>query len=216
MDVIDSGAELKLSQDFGQFILGLNPETAHMNFEYRRVVYDIFDCEPSPIPDEPFTGEEKTPVPSSVLFNKNGRMVRLRLGRHFDVTYKNNINAGNAYCILHGKGGYKGTKPVTFTIRHGAVGQWEDNLQANGQSANNNGQSKDAKRKPAAKAEAVPAGNADGGTSALIPPLRDEGTVQGEEAGAPPVNAGTPVTETQAAPAPAPPVNDGTAKANGE
>jgi hypothetical protein len=119
---VNSGAKLELSQGFKEFITLVNPEIERLNFEFRKIRYDMELSEPSPIPDEPFTGEERTPVPASVLYPKGGRKIKLRLGRHFDVTYKNNITAGNAYCILHGKGDYKGTKMVSFVIKYGPLG----------------------------------------------------------------------------------------------
>jgi hypothetical protein len=35
------------------------------------------------------------------------------------VTYKANVDVGNAKCIVSGKAGYKGTKEITFMIKRG-------------------------------------------------------------------------------------------------
>ena len=32
------------------------------------------------------------------------------------MTFRNNVDAGNAKCTIHGKGAYKGRKTVTFII----------------------------------------------------------------------------------------------------
>jgi hypothetical protein len=53
---------------------------------------------------------------------KNGKEVKLTFGTDYTLTYKNNIEAGTAYCILRGKGGYKGSKTVSFIIRRGGSG----------------------------------------------------------------------------------------------
>jgi hypothetical protein len=45
----------------------------------------------------------------------------LELGRHFNVTYKHNVESGNADCIIHGKGDYKGVKTISFIITHDPV-----------------------------------------------------------------------------------------------
>lgn len=48
---------------------------------------------------------------------KEGKTTRkLTVGTDFEVTYKNNQAAGTAKMVLHGKGGYVGTKEVTFQI----------------------------------------------------------------------------------------------------
>lgn len=127
---VNSGAELVLSQDFDALIAELNPIITRYNRDYQPVIYDISKSQPAPIPDQPWTGEECTPVPSSVLFKKGGRQLRLRLGRHYDVSYKSNIDVGIAYCILHGKGRYKGSKSVSFTIRHGGTtAEWDAEIE---------------------------------------------------------------------------------------
>ncbi|MDR1170629.1 MAG: hypothetical protein LBK97_07340 [Prevotellaceae bacterium] len=40
--------------------------------------------------------------------------LKLVPGKDFNITCKNNVNAGNAECTIHGKGGYRGHKTVTF------------------------------------------------------------------------------------------------------
>jgi hypothetical protein len=187
--LINAGAKLGTSPEFAALIAELNPIIDRYNRQYQPVLYDISKSQPAPIPDQPWTGEEVTPLPSSVLFKKGGRQLKLRLGRHYDVSYKNNIDVGNAYCILHGKGRYKGSKSVSFIIRHGvSAAEWEDEIKeaeaakaeeakkkavktkkaakANEQLAMSNEQLKDVKRKPLAKADEAPKGDKEKATKA--------------------------------------------------
>jgi hypothetical protein len=148
---VNAGAALELSQGFGLLIDNLNPVLERFRIEFHYVRYDIKHAQPAPIPDEPFTGEQRTPLPSSVLLHKrDGTEVRLTFGTDYTLTYKNNIEVGNAYCILHGKGKYKGTKSVSFIIRYGAIEQNEQwNAEIEEAAAT-------AKAAPVEKAEAAP------------------------------------------------------------
>ncbi|MDR0692374.1 MAG: hypothetical protein LBF69_04990 [Prevotellaceae bacterium] len=42
--------------------------------------------------------------------------MKLFLGKDFSVTYRNNINAGQAELTVHGKGRYKGKMSTAFYI----------------------------------------------------------------------------------------------------
>ena len=114
--IVNSGATLHFSGDFEAFINSLNPEIRRLNNEYHRVRINIAACEPEPVPQQPYTGYACTPVPEVFIVTKNG-CVRLELGKDFTVSYKNNVNAGNATCIIRGKGAYKGKKIITFIIK---------------------------------------------------------------------------------------------------
>lgn len=94
---------------------------------YHRARHDIKNAVPEGIPDQPYTGKAVCPVPSvSYTFpateTKKEEKLDLELGRDFNVTYKNNIEAGKATLILHGKGAFKGTNTVTFMIAGDADG----------------------------------------------------------------------------------------------
>jgi hypothetical protein len=115
--LVNSGAALNTSPDFAAFINTLNPEIAYLNGEFHRAKHDISSAEVSPIDVQDYTGEPRTPVPG-VLYETSKGTVKLELGRDFNIAYKNNVNPGNAECIIRGKGGYKGSKTVTFIISH--------------------------------------------------------------------------------------------------
>jgi hypothetical protein len=112
---VDAGASLNTSPEFAALINRLNPEIEYLNGEFHRVRHDIAAAEPSPVERQPYTGEPCTPVPEVFFVTPKGT-VKLVLGKDFNITYKNNVNAGNAECTIHGKGGYRGHKTVSFII----------------------------------------------------------------------------------------------------
>jgi hypothetical protein len=114
--LVNAGAALNTSPEFMALINALNPEIEYLNSEFCRVRHNIAAAEPSPIEWQACTGKPCTPVPEVIYLTSRGT-VKLELGKDFDLTYKYNINAGNAQCTIHGKGGYKGHKTVTFIIR---------------------------------------------------------------------------------------------------
>jgi hypothetical protein len=169
--IVNSGAGVTLSQEFDLFIAELNPVIDRFNREYQPVIYDISKSQPAPIADQPWTGEECTPA-LNVLYPTAKGTRKLRLGRHYNVTYRKNIEVGNADAIIHGKGKYKGTRTVTFVIRRGiSAAEWNAEIEAaaaakaeeakkkkakkaakaNEQLAISNEQLQDVKRKPVAK-----------------------------------------------------------------
>ncbi|MDR1338961.1 MAG: DUF6261 family protein [Prevotellaceae bacterium] len=113
--LVNAGASLNTSPEFAALINRLNPEIKYLNGEFHRVRHSIAAAELSPIEKQPYTGKPCTPVPE-VLYVTPKETLRLVLGKDFNVTYKNNVNAGNAECTIHGKGGYRGLKTVTFII----------------------------------------------------------------------------------------------------
>jgi hypothetical protein len=114
---VNAGAELNLSPDYEALIDALNPGIASLNDTFHRIRHSISAAEPDPIEPQPFTGQPCTPVPA-VMYAARGGILRLELGRDFNITYRNNVDAGNASCIIHGKGGYRGHKMVTFMIQN--------------------------------------------------------------------------------------------------
>ncbi|MDR1102240.1 MAG: hypothetical protein LBL42_00635, partial [Tannerella sp.] len=113
--LVNAGAALKQSPEYEALINRLNPEIDYLNGEFHRVRHNIAAAEPAPIGQQAYTGLPCTPVPE-VLYVTSKGIVRLELGKDFNITYKNNVNVGNAECTIHGKGGYRGHKTVTFII----------------------------------------------------------------------------------------------------
>jgi hypothetical protein len=113
--LVDSAAALNISPEFAAFIQALNPEIEYLNREFHRTKHDISAAEPEPIDRQAYTGLPCTPLPK-VRYATTAGTISLELGKDFNITYKNNVNAGNAQCTIHGKGKYKGSKTVTFII----------------------------------------------------------------------------------------------------
>jgi hypothetical protein len=69
-----------------------------------------------PIETQQYTGRPITIIPE-VHFREEGKETkRLYLGEDFSVTYKNNVEVGQAELTIHGKGEYKGQKSLSFHI----------------------------------------------------------------------------------------------------
>lgn len=75
------------------------------------IAVDISQASVSEIPAQNFTGKAVTP---SVSVACNG--VTLTPNKDYDLTYDNNTEIGTARVTITGKGDYKGTKSVNFTI----------------------------------------------------------------------------------------------------
>jgi hypothetical protein len=112
--IVNAGAALGQA-GFSTLIDKLNPEINYLNDEFHRVRHDISAAEPAPIKQQAYTGQPCTPVPEVFYVTPKGT-IKLELGKDFDVSYKKNVDVGNAQCTLHGKGGYRGRRIVTFII----------------------------------------------------------------------------------------------------
>jgi hypothetical protein len=115
---VNSGARLGLSPEFAAFIRILNPLIERLNRQLHRARADLKHAVIAPIADMPFTEKPVTP-PLRVFFVTADGTEELELGRHYNVTYKNNIAVGNAEAAIHGKGDYKGAKTISFAIKCG-------------------------------------------------------------------------------------------------
>jgi hypothetical protein len=117
--IVNAGAALNLSPDYGAFIDSLNPEIERLNNQFRHARHDIAKAQPAPIPQQQYTGAPVTPTPEVFYTLQKGKetaTVTLELGRDYNISYKDNVNTGNAKCTIHGKGSYRGSKTVTFII----------------------------------------------------------------------------------------------------
>jgi hypothetical protein len=113
---INSAATLGTMTSIFRLIEKLNPEITRLNAQYRRAKNDIALSEPAPIEQQEYTGEPITPMPEVFYTSEKTGTVKLVLGKDYDLAYKNNINVGNAECIIKGKNKFKGKKTVTFII----------------------------------------------------------------------------------------------------
>jgi hypothetical protein len=113
---VDAGETIGLSEDFQKFIDRLNPEIERLNNTYHRAKHNIALCEPAPIEQQPYTGRPSTPEPKVLYVTAHDGTIQLELGKDFNLTYKNNVEVGNAECTIHGKGAYRGSRTVTFII----------------------------------------------------------------------------------------------------
>jgi hypothetical protein len=118
VDRIDATATLDETGAYTEFIKQLNEYITYLNeHTHQHAKKDIKNAEPAPIPQQSYTGFPITPVPQ-VLYVTSKGTVTLELGKDYNLSYKDNVNVGNAQCIIHGKGAYRGTKTVTFIIAH--------------------------------------------------------------------------------------------------
>jgi hypothetical protein len=69
-----------------------------------------------PVETQKYTGQPITIVPE-VHYREEGKETkRLYLGEDFSITYKDNVEVGQAELTIHGKGNYKGEKSLSFHI----------------------------------------------------------------------------------------------------
>ncbi|MDR0728984.1 MAG: DUF6261 family protein [Prevotellaceae bacterium] len=69
----------------------------------------------APIADQPYTGRHLTPLPR-VFYQTESALHELVFAQDFDVTYRNNVEVGEAKLFIHGKGKYTGAYSTTFHI----------------------------------------------------------------------------------------------------
>jgi hypothetical protein len=105
---------------YSEFIDLLNVEIAYFNEHdehgHQHHRHDLQHAAVDSIADQPFAGKPVTPIPVVRYTDSKGATQELTFAKDFTLTYKDNDRAGTAEVIVHGKGGYKGTKAVTFTI----------------------------------------------------------------------------------------------------
>ncbi|MDR2138975.1 MAG: DUF6261 family protein [Tannerella sp.] len=69
----------------------------------------------APIAPQVRNGRHLTPIPR-VFFNRDGKLDELVFAQDFTVTYRNNVEVGEAKIFIHGKGKYTGTYTTSFHI----------------------------------------------------------------------------------------------------
>ncbi|MDR1562828.1 MAG: DUF6261 family protein, partial [Dysgonamonadaceae bacterium] len=123
--IVNANAGADTSPAFSALINLLNPEIDRLNMENRRVRYSVARCRVEEIPSSPATGLPITPTPEVfyISWKKNAETgsveettTLLELGKDYNLAFKDNLEPGNAQCIIRGKGGYKNKKTVSFSI----------------------------------------------------------------------------------------------------
>jgi hypothetical protein len=115
--VIEGTVAVGPAPDFTAFIELLNPYVDRLNSEFAKTRHDVAASEPEPIDEQYYTGKPLTPTPRVLYVTPTGT-VELELGKDYNLSYRDNTEVGNAQCIILGKGAYKGSKTVTFIIKH--------------------------------------------------------------------------------------------------
>ncbi|MDR3266464.1 MAG: DUF6261 family protein [Tannerella sp.] len=101
------------------FILQVNEQIKYFNEReaHRPVRKDLSEhVSVAPIETQAYTGKAVNVIPEVHYVEEGKPTKELTFTVDFTLTYKENINPGNAEIVIHGKGGYKGQKVVTFNI----------------------------------------------------------------------------------------------------
>ncbi|MDR3340290.1 MAG: DUF6261 family protein [Candidatus Symbiothrix sp.] len=114
---IAAAATLDDAETYTEFIRQLNREISYFNeHSPRHTRKDIANFAVGDIPTQTYTGEQVIVIPDVFYTGEGQQTVKLVFAKDFTVTYRNNVKVGTAELILHGKGGYRGSKIVTFNI----------------------------------------------------------------------------------------------------
>jgi hypothetical protein len=102
----------------GALVRQLNVEIAYFNEHDtpHRTRKNIADTVAVPVPVQTYTGEPVIVIPELHCVEEGQETKKLVFATDFTVTYKDNINLGDAEITVRGKGTYKGTKIITFNI----------------------------------------------------------------------------------------------------
>jgi hypothetical protein len=73
--------------------------------------FDLKDAVTEPIATQTYTGKAITPIPAAYYDNEE-----LVFAKDFSVTYRNNVEVGEAVAVLHGKGKFTGFHERRFNI----------------------------------------------------------------------------------------------------
>jgi hypothetical protein len=102
----------------GEFADRLNSLIKYYNdhSHHRPVKVDIKKADTAPVAVQDYTGVEITPLPEVFLVEEGQPTKKLRFSIDYFLTYRDNVNAGDAEIIIHGAGRFKGKKTITFNI----------------------------------------------------------------------------------------------------
>ncbi|MDR3308670.1 MAG: DUF6261 family protein [Tannerella sp.] len=115
-NVAEADVNLNGPAKCGEFIRQLNNQIDDYNAGLYPTRHDIIHAVAVPIPTQKYTGKAIIPIPEVHYVQEGHPTVELVFSVDFTVTYKENVNVGDAELIIHGKGKYKGKKTITFNI----------------------------------------------------------------------------------------------------
>jgi hypothetical protein len=117
LERIAAAATLDDTDTYTEFIHQHNREISYFNEHgTHHIRKDIANVAVGDIPAQTYTGEPVIVIPDVFYTAEGQQTVKLVFAKDFTVTYRNNVKVGTAELILHGKGGYRGSKIVTFNI----------------------------------------------------------------------------------------------------
>jgi hypothetical protein len=121
---LNSSAVINPDPACDTFIGELNARIEYFNTHYRhharRNIGAADRCVIEEIPVQAYTGKAITPIPRAYYREEGKPTAELVFAHDFYVTYRNNVEAGTAELVIHGKGLYRGKVKTTFNIRRGA------------------------------------------------------------------------------------------------
>jgi type I restriction-modification system DNA methylase subunit len=118
ISLLEAAIVLDAEHMYDPFIAELNEKIRDTNERHLPHKRDIAEAIVANVPDQTLdeTGYATPLCNISIKGPATGSMVRLIFAKDYTTTYRRNNKIGNAEMVVHGKGGYKGQKVVTFTI----------------------------------------------------------------------------------------------------
>jgi len=117
IDVLNGDITVNGDVNYHSFVLSMNEQIKYYKeHAHHPEHHDINNAVAAPIPTQTYTGKAITPIPEVHYVEEGKPTVELVFAVDFMLTYKENVNAGDAEIIIHGKGKYKGKKIITFNI----------------------------------------------------------------------------------------------------
>jgi len=117
IDVLNGDVAVNGDAKYRSFIDRLNTRIKYYKeHEHHPEHHDINNAVAAPIPVQIYTGKAITPIPEVHYQQEGHPTVELVFAVDFTLSYKQNVNVGDAELFIHGKGKYKGQKITTFGI----------------------------------------------------------------------------------------------------
>jgi hypothetical protein len=115
---IEVAAATDTTGAYDTFIAELNEKIHYENEHHQPHKKDIENAIIDNVPDQQLdeTGYATPNCNVSIKDHATDNMLKLVFAKDYAITYKHNNKIGNAELIVHGKGGYRGQKLITFKI----------------------------------------------------------------------------------------------------